>query len=61
MKYIMLCRRTFMATLGMVILAGLGAYKGMDVAPSIAAIAMGLAAANSYEKSNKSKTRTGGS
>lgn len=51
MRNFMICRRTFLATLGILCLTGLGAYKGMDVSLSVAGIVAAVAGANSYEKS----------
>jgi hypothetical protein len=49
MKYVWTCRRTFLAVLGMLGLFVLGLVNGSDVASSIAAVAIGLAAANAGE------------
>jgi hypothetical protein len=51
MNIILKCRRTIVSILGIAALTALGYFKGQDVATSIAAIAIGLASANSYEKS----------
>ena len=50
------CRRSSIALIGMILLAGLGMYLKVDTSGSIAMIAMGVAAANSAEKiaSNRS-------
>lgn len=48
-------RRTFVATLAILVLAGLCMIKGLDVAMSIAMIATGFAGANAYEGSAESK------
>ncbi len=53
MKNLLYCRRMFICMLGILVLGGLGA-RGMDVAPYIAAISIGLASANAYEKSKTS-------
>lgn len=50
------CRRTFVAIIGLLGLFALGALKGMDVGMPIAAICMGLAGANAYERSETSKS-----
>jgi len=42
-------RRTFVATLAILVLGGLGYFKGLDVAVSIAMIATGFAGANALE------------
>lgn len=42
-------RRTFVATLAILVLAVLGYFKGLDVAVSIAMIATGFAGANALE------------
>jgi hypothetical protein len=44
------CRRSSLAVIGMLILAGLGAFKGMDVAMAISTICVGVAGANAFEK-----------
>lgn len=49
MKWVYDCRRTFIATLSIGVCAALGFVNGTDVTGSIAAIAMGLAAANAGE------------
>jgi hypothetical protein len=54
MKNFLLCRRTFISTLALASLTALGCYKGMDVTMAVASVAVGLAAANAYEGSNKS-------
>lgn len=53
MKHIYQCRRTFVAISGLIGLTFLGYTKDIDVATSMAAIAIGLAGANSYEGSKK--------
>lgn len=53
MKKIFTCRRTVVALFSVVCLTFLGYTKAVDVAASIAAIAMGLSAANSFEGSKK--------
>ena len=50
MNRMLSCRRTGCAVLGM-ILCAMGMYYGMDTSPAIAAICIGIAGANSYEKS----------
>lgn len=50
MKKIFECRRSSLALLGMIIL-GVGLYFGKDTSNAIAAICIGIAGANSYEKS----------
>lgn len=46
------CRRSSLAFIGMVIL-GFGLYFGKDTSASIAAICIGIAGANAYEKKPK--------
>ncbi len=46
MKQIFSCRRSSLALIAMVILAGLSAYLKIDMSGSIAMIAMGVAVAN---------------
>lgn len=54
MRSLLYCRRTFIAALGIVASAGIGLYThSADVVGAISMIAMGLAAANAYEGSNK--------
>ena len=55
MKYVWECRRTFIALFGMVVLAGLSAYNGMDSSTAISAIAIGVAGANAAEKGWKAQ------
>lgn len=50
MKYVMTCRRTFIALTSIVLLFILGLAKGQDVSMPIATICGALAAANSYQK-----------
>ena len=50
MKHIINCRRTFIAVLAILCLTSLGLVKGIDVSMALASVAIGLAAANSYEK-----------
>lgn len=49
------CRRTLIAIGAIGCLTALGLQGPHDVSGAIAAIAMGLAAANSYERSSKAK------
>lgn len=49
MKWLWDCRRTFIATLGMLACVALGLVNHTDVTGSIASIAIGLAAANAGE------------
>lgn len=50
MKNLLYCRRTYIATLSILALAGLSAYGGFDPSMAIASIAVGLAGANAFEK-----------
>jgi len=43
-------RRFVVSILAIIVLGGLGYTKGLDVAMSIATVAIGLAGANAYEK-----------
>lgn len=54
MKSIWTCRRTWIATLGVIVLGALG-WHGVDVAGAIAAISMGVAAANAAEGSLRAR------
>lgn len=56
MKNVLLCRRTFIACMSILCLTALGLVKGMDVAMSLASVAIGLAGANSFEAAAKSKS-----
>ena len=50
MKRIWTCRRTYVATLAILALLGLGIYlKDASVASPISVVAIGLAASNSYQ------------
>lgn len=53
MKKILNCRRSIISILAIFLLFILGLFKGVDVAASIAAIAIGLAGSNAYEKKGK--------
>lgn len=53
MKNLLYCRRMFICMFGILVLGVLGA-RGMEVAPYIAAISVGLAGANAYEKAKTS-------
>ena len=48
MKKVLSCRRSILAVLGM-ILCAMGMLKGFDTSPAIAAICMGVAAANAHQ------------
>ena len=52
----MYCRRTYLATLGMLLLAGLGAYHQFDVSMAIAGIVGAVAGANAWEKRGEGNT-----
>ena len=49
MKKIFNCRRSSLALLGMIIL-GAGLFSGHDTSNAIAAICIGIAGSNAYEK-----------
>lgn len=57
MRNFTICRRTFICTIGIIVLGVLGYLKGMDVAGPIAFIAIGIAGANAYEKAASGNTR----
>jgi hypothetical protein len=44
------CRRSSIAVICILVLGILGYFKGMDVATAISTIAIGIGAANAYEK-----------
>jgi len=57
MKLLWSCRRTYLATLAILCLAGLGFYlKDASVASALATIAIGVAASNAYEKKGSKET-----
>ncbi len=47
------CRRSSIAVICILVLGVLGYTKGMDVASALAAVAIGVAGANAYEKKDK--------
>lgn len=51
MLHLLRCRRTFIALVAIACLTALGFYKSTDTSMAIASVAIGLAGANSYEKS----------
>lgn len=54
MKFLWTCRRTYLATLAITVIGGLGAYlEDASVVSSLATIAIGIAASNAYEKTRK--------
>lgn len=53
MKKIFGCRRSTLGLIAITFLTGLGYLKGMDVTMAISSIVIGIAGANSYEKSKK--------
>lgn len=55
MRNFMICRRTFICTLAILCLTSIGLYKGVDVSMALASVAIGLAGANAYERSNSNK------
>ena len=54
-KNVLLCRRTYIATLAIVALTALGLYNHLDVALSIAGVAVGLAGSNAAEAAMKAR------
>lgn len=50
MKHIWNCRRTGIAVIAIMALTILGYNNGTDVAAALAAVAIGVAGANAYEK-----------
>lgn len=54
-RTILLCRRTLIAIGSITCLTVIGLKRDKDVAEAIAAVSIGLAAANSYERSSKAK------
>ena len=51
MKFLLSCRRTYLATLAILMLGGLGFYlKDASVSSALATIAIGVAGANAWEK-----------
>lgn len=58
MNKVLTCRRSTLALIGMLLLTILGILRELDVSAPIAAIAMGVAAANSYEKKKKNEPKT---
>ena len=58
MKNILVCRRTFIATLAILTLGVINLYHGTDVALAISSVAIGLAGANAFEGSAKAKNGT---
>ena len=57
MKNLLYCRRMFVSMFAILVLGALGA-RGADVAPYIAAISVGLAGANAYEKAKSTQATT---
>lgn len=55
LQTLFLCRRTIIAIGAIGCLTALGLNTYHDVSSAIAAVAIGLAAANSYERSSKAK------
>jgi len=56
MKNILICRRTFICTLTLLLLVVLGLVDKIDVSMAMASVAIGLAGANSLENSMKAKS-----
>lgn len=57
MKHFLYCRRTFISTLSIVCLTGLGLYRGIDISMALATVAIGLAASNAAEGIGKSRPK----
>lgn len=56
MKHLWKCRRTYIATLAIILLFVLGYYsKDASVGMAIATVAVGLAGANAYEGKNSDR------
>jgi hypothetical protein len=56
MKKIFSCRRSSIALIGMILLAGIALIKGHDVSMAMSAIVLAVAGANAYEsKKNEHK------
>jgi len=55
MSKIWSCRRTFVAVLAILCLTGLGIFSAATVAPSIATVALAIAGANAFQKSQEKK------
>jgi len=53
MKQTLFCRRTYIATLAILSLVGIGLYNNFDVSWAIASIAVGLAGSNAAESAMK--------
>lgn len=53
MKKILTCRRTITSLFAIICLTGLGYTKNIDVAASIAAIAIGLSGSNAFQASRQ--------
>jgi hypothetical protein len=57
MKYLMSCRRTYIATLGIICCTLLGAYLKIDVSLAIMGAVASIAGANSAEAVFKKETK----
>lgn len=57
MRKILDCRRTFIALTAIGALTFLGYTQNMDVAASLAAVAIGLAGSNAYEKRSAGESK----
>jgi hypothetical protein len=55
MRFIFMCRRTFIATLAIGCLTVLGLCKDVDVSLALASIAAAMCSANAYEAAAKHK------
>lgn len=59
MKNLLICRRTFIATLGIVCCTALGAYLKIDVTLAIMGAVASICGANAAEASMKAKFKDG--
>ncbi len=50
-RYVLTCRRTVTALISISCLTAIALVKGIDTSSAIAAVSIGLAGANAYEKS----------
>lgn len=55
MRFLLMCRRTYIASLSIGCLTALGIAKGFDVSLAIATVSAALGASNAYEKSAELK------
>lgn len=55
MRHLMLCRRTYLATLAIGCLTALAIAKGFDVSMAIAGVVAAVAGSNAYERVGQTK------